>query len=95
MPSDIVKKIGSGMAYQSVAQSMAIAVQDATDHLRDVETIVSTALGVAAAKYVATGENKWFIVMQNLLKLVGTSAGNFKTIGDDSAEILKEFSKIG
>lgn len=43
---------GAGRAYQSVAASAAIAVQDATDMLRNVSTVSTTAIGVAMAQMI-------------------------------------------
>lgn len=54
MATTVVKTSGAGKAYQSVAQSAAIAVQDAADALRNVSTIATTAAGVAMAQYLAT-----------------------------------------
>lgn len=90
MSSDIAKSTGSSLAYQSVSQSMSIAVQDSTDHLRDVQTIIVTALGVAAAKYAA-GDGQMAKVLEKLPTLVPDAAKNFVTIGKDAAEILGEF----
>jgi hypothetical protein len=39
-----------GKVYQSVAQSAAIAIQDAADALRNLTTIEATAAGVAMAE---------------------------------------------
>lgn len=45
LSGDIIKLSGAGKAYQSVSQSSAIAVQDATDNLRNVNTMATTAMG--------------------------------------------------
>ena len=45
MSATVVKTSGAGKAYQSVAQSAAIAVQDAADALRNVSTNATTAAG--------------------------------------------------
>ncbi len=38
----VIVHSGNGKAYQSVAQSAAIAIQDATDALRNITTISTT-----------------------------------------------------
>jgi hypothetical protein len=43
-------KGGAGRAYQVVAASAAIAIQDATDMLRNASTVSTTAIGVALAQ---------------------------------------------
>ncbi len=47
MAPQVVLTSGAGKAYQSVAQSSAIAVQDAADALRNISTIATTAAGAA------------------------------------------------
>ena len=49
----IMQDEGTIKAFQSVAQSTALAVQDAVDNLRNVNTISSTAIGVAMAQMLA------------------------------------------
>lgn len=48
--SGIIAGQGGGKAYESVAQSAALAIQDATDHLRNINTISATALAIALAQ---------------------------------------------
>ena len=43
----------SAKALQSVAQSVALAIQDATDNLRNVNTIGTTAIGAAMSQLLA------------------------------------------
>lgn len=56
-----IKLSGAGKAFQSVAQSAAIAVQDATDYLRNISTICTTAFGVFMAKFASTGDIQMLI----------------------------------
>ena len=44
----------AGQVYQAIAQSMAIAIQDATDALRNINTIAATATAVAIAQMLGT-----------------------------------------
>lgn len=53
---NLVRESGAGQAYQFVAQSTAMAVQDAVDYLRNVSMITSTAIGVASARMIKTDE---------------------------------------
>ena len=39
----VIKASGAGKAYQSVTQSTAIAIGDATSYLRNIETIATAA----------------------------------------------------
>src|SRR5215469_7562696 len=48
-----VQLAAAGRAYLSVAQTAAIAIQDATDYLRSISTISSTAAGIGIAMVIA------------------------------------------
>jgi len=91
MAPQIVLTSGAGKAYQSVAQSSAIAVQDAADALRNVSTIATTAAGVAMAQYLATGLPKYKEVIQEAQTMVTGATQDFKAIGDAAAHVLKSF----
>ncbi len=81
-----------GLAVQSIAQSAAIAVSDATDMLRNVETVMTTAMGVAMAKWIETPENVFYEQIVNAASTaIKNSAENFKTIGTDAEAVLAEF----
>jgi len=92
MGPQVVLTSGAGKAYQSVAQSAAIAVQDATDMLRSMSTIATTASGVAIAQMLATPPNPGapdaLAAAQTLL--TGATA-DYAAIGAAAAAILKEF----
>ena len=42
-------------AQQSIAQSTALAMADATDNLRNLNTLSTTAIGVALSQFLETG----------------------------------------
>jgi hypothetical protein len=91
MQDPVIKTSGAGKAYQMVAQSTALAIQDATDNLRNLSTVSTTAIGAAIAQYLATGEKKYSDAIATAQNLVGTAAGQFKTIGEDAADVLNGF----
>lgn len=91
MGHQVVLTSGAGKAYQSVAQSTAIAVQDATDALRNISTIATTAAGVAMAQYLATGEPKYTDALQNAQAMMKNATQDFADIGSTAASILKAF----
>lgn len=83
---------GAGKAYQSVAQSMAIAIQDATDNLRNLNSITSTAIGVALAEGIATGNMSTYKdVLTEVNKVLTNATTNFGTLGDAATKIAKQF----
>lgn len=91
MSSDVVRINGAGKAYQSVAQSMAIAIQDATDNLRNIGQISNTAQGVAMAKLLETKNAQYAKVLEYAQKMNDSAADTFKKIGINAADILKGF----
>lgn len=87
----VVRVSGAGKAYQSVAQSAAIAVQDAADYLRNVGTISATATGVAMAQYVATQGAEGGEALTRAQQLVDAAAESFTKIGNAAASIANSF----
>jgi len=80
-------------AQQSVAQSSAIAIQDATDNLRNISTITTTAIGVALSQLLATGDPKYIKVIEEAQKVLAKSTENFADVGKKSSKILDDFPK--
>lgn len=91
MSPQVVLTSGAGKAYQSVAQSSAIAIQDAADALRNVSTIATTAAGVAMAQLLATGDPKYVTVLQQAQSMMSSATTDFGQIGSTAAALLKEF----
>jgi len=91
MSPQVVLTSGAGKAYQAVAQSSAIAIQDATDALRNVATIATTAAGVAMAQLLATGDPKYVTVLQQAQSMVSAASSDFGQISSTAAALLKEF----
>lgn len=89
--SSHIRQEGAGKSYQSVAQSTAIAIQDATDNLRNINTISSTAIGVAMAQFLATGEPKYAQAIEMAQKMSTEAASNFKTVGTNASDVLKGY----
>ncbi|WP_124974408.1 hypothetical protein [Aphanothece sacrum] len=90
----VVKTQGAGKAYQSVAQSMAIAVQDATNYLENALIVSSAAIAVATEKIVSNPPANLPIytpVIQQAGKTVTMAAQNFSDIGMKAAAVLKNF----
>jgi len=91
MSPQVVLTSGAGKAYQSVAQSTAIAVQDATDALRNISTIATTAMGVAMAQLLATGDQKYATALDKAKELVQDATEDYAKIGSAAAAVLKGF----
>ncbi|SEQ28246.1 hypothetical protein SAMN04488038_105127 [Solimonas aquatica] len=91
MGPQVVLTSGAGKAYQSVAQSTAIAVQDATDALRNISTIATTAAGVAMAQYLATGDQRFATIIGTAQSMVSKATEDYGAIGAAAATVLKGF----
>lgn len=88
----VISHSGAGKAYQSVAQSSAIAIQDATDQLRNFGTIGTTAAGVAVAQMLATGDYETFgNILEKIDKMLTDSAKNFKNVSGYASNVVSEF----
>lgn len=89
---DILFQSGAGKAFQFVAQSAAMAVQDATDNLRNMSILSSTAIGVAMSQLMSSGDVKtWIPVIAAAQDVVKQSAADFKAIGLIAAQVVAEF----
>lgn len=86
-------KAAIAKAQQSVAQSSAIAIQDATDNLRNLSTITSTAIGVALAQLLATGDPKYSTVIEEAQKVMTKGTENYAKVGEKATQILSNFPK--
>jgi hypothetical protein len=91
MSPQVVRTSGAGKAYQSVAHSAAIAVQDAADALRAVSIIAATGSGVAMARFVATGDAKYLQGVMAAQEMVRLATEDFARIGVAASEALKNF----
>jgi len=89
---EITFDTGSGKAFNFVAQAAAMAVQDATDNLRNISTMSTTAIGVAMTQLVSSGDiQTWGPILQVAQTLVRNCAVDFQTIGTQAADVLRSF----
>ncbi len=89
----VVKTEGAGKAYQSVAQSMAIAIQDVTDHLRNISMLASTAVAVATEMMIANPEkiDSYSKIIDKAQGMVNTAAQSFEEVGTKAGKVLGDF----
>ena len=85
---------GNGKAYQAVAQTAAIAIQDAADTLRNVSTVAATAAGVALAQYLATKDKGYEDVLKASQSVIGQATKDFTAVGDAAVGILTKFKAL-
>lgn len=89
----VIRQSGSGKAFQSVSQSAAIAVQDATDFVRNISTISSTALGIAMSNMIEdpTKASDYSTVITNINNIMSNAATFYKDLSGDSATVVNKF----
>lgn len=92
MNPTLLKVAGAGRAYQAVAQSTAIAIQDATDYLRNLSAIAATASGVGMAQLVA-GNSNGTQVIQAATSLVSNAVGNYGLITAAAIKVATDYPK--
>lgn len=76
-------------AKQSIAQSTALAMSDATDNLRNLNTLSSTAIGVALSQFIETGDPKFSAVIHEAQDVVTRGVENFGAVGEKVATVLQ------
>ena len=96
MSPGALTRSGAGKTYQAVAQTAAIAIQDATDNLRNVSLISTTTIGVALAKSLAqpAKASEYTGTIKTAQDVIKSAAENLKTVGSNSADVLKSISAI-
>jgi hypothetical protein len=77
--------------YQAVAHSMAIAIQDATDNLRNINSINATAMGVAMAQFLKTKDPVYVQAVEVAMKATLDAANAFSVTNTNAIGVLKNF----
>ena len=78
----------------SVNQSVAVAVQDATDLLRNISTIETTVIGIASAKWLAEPANPSYEkIITNATETISAAVKNLADVGETTSKVLSELSK--
>ncbi len=88
-----VQLAAAGRAYLSVAQSAAIAIQDATDFLRSMSTISSTAAGIGIAMVIAGEDSKGKNVISEATKVAANAVTHFNSATKGAITVASNFPK--
>ena len=91
MSPQVVLTGGAGKAYQAVAASAALAIQDAVDALRHTTTIATTASGIALAQFLASGDDRYLEALSATQTMVTSAIEDFARVGAAAAVVVKEF----
>ncbi len=92
MKASNIQLAAAGRAYQSVAQSAAIAIQDGTDYLRNVGAISTTSIGVGMAMLIVGNANA-ATVIQQAQKIATDAVTQFGKVSSAAVKVASEFPK--
>jgi len=81
----------NGIAYQKVAQAASLAVQDATDYLRNMMTVFGTAQGKAAQLFLETKDPVYLTLLTQAEAAVAAATTNFQTVGTVATSVATTF----
>jgi hypothetical protein len=91
MQPQILQASATGKAYQMVAQSCALAVQDAVDSLRNVNMLADAAAAAALSQYVASGDDSYQRVLEATMKMRTQALEIYGAATAAAAAALKDF----
>jgi hypothetical protein len=86
-----VRTSGAGKAYQLVAHSAALAVQDAANALSGMSTIAATASGVALTRFLTTGDPKYLAGVAAAVDMVKLATDDFARISAAASAAVNGF----
>ncbi|TQV78233.1 hypothetical protein FKG94_14285 [Exilibacterium tricleocarpae] len=82
------------MMLASVNQSIALAVQDATDLMRNIASIETTVIGIASAKWLAEPANvEYKNIIDSAKETITFSVENLTKVGENAGKVLSSLSK--
>jgi hypothetical protein len=88
-----VQLAAAGRAYQIVAQATAIAVQDATDFLRNMSTLSATAAGIGLAQVIAGDTSAGTATIAAAQTVAQNAIIIFSGIGTAATAVATEYPK--
>jgi hypothetical protein len=86
-----VRSSGAGKAYQLVAHSAALAVQDAANALSGVSTLAATASAVALTRFLTTGDPKYLAGVAAAIDMVKSATEEFAHISTAASVAVRAF----
>lgn len=85
----------AGQAYQSVANSMALAVENSSTTFLNFSTIAGAALAKATENYMLEPTpTPWPDVIKNLQEAIAKQADIIKTVGTNTNEVMKSYRDL-
>lgn len=90
----VVSMNAAGQAYQSVANSMALAVENSSTTFLNFSTIAAAALAKATENYMLDPAPPWPDVIKTLQDAITTQADIIKTVGTNTSGVMKSYSDL-
>lgn len=87
----VIKAQGAGKAYQSVATSMAITVQDATDYMRTISIVSQAAQAKCIEKIVVEKDPSYALILAVVQENMDKSIETFGKMVEAAGKGLKNF----
>lgn len=78
------------IADKSLAQSGALAVQDAANNMRETNMLLSTASGVILSNFIETGDLKYLKALEDLNSQSKTSKDHFIDLFNNVSKCFKK-----
>lgn len=91
MSPQSVRTSGAGKAYQLVAHSAALAVQDAANALSGMSTLAATAMGAALTRFLTTGDPKYLAGVAAAVDMVKLATDDFARISTAASVAVTTF----
>jgi hypothetical protein len=91
----VVSMNAAGQAYQSVANSMALAVENSSTTFLNFSTIAAAALAKATENYMLDPTpTPWPDVIKTLQAAIATQADIIKTVGANTSGVMQSYRDL-
>jgi len=85
--------VAKEMMLASVNESIALAIQDATDLMRNINTIETTVIGIASAKWLADPLNPAYKeIIQQATENITFTVTNLTAVGNGAKSVISDLS---
>lgn len=91
MSPQVAVASGAGKAYQMVAQSCALALQDATDSLRNVNMLADATAAAALSQLMSTGDERYQLILDATVAMRSQAVEIYSKAAAAATTALKNF----
>jgi len=91
---DTPSAVAKDMMLASVDQSIALAIQDATDLMRNLNTIETTVIGIASASWLANpGQKAYGDIIKSATETITFAVENLTKVGASAKSVISDLSE--